>query len=84
MLEGWGGEGRAIRREVGRALRAGGEVGRDAAWWAGLLSVTQRSSDFAAAPARGLTLVAVDYPPDAELADRNLVTRDMRSADDVK
>ena len=37
-----------------------------------------RSSDFAAAPARGLTLIGVDYPPDDELASRITVTRDVR------
>ena len=31
-------------------------------------------------PARGLTLVGVDYPPDGQLAARTRVTRDLRSA----
>ena len=48
-----------------------------------LLTATARSSDFAAAPARGLTLVSVDYPADTELAERNRVTRDMRTSDEV-
>ncbi len=43
--------------------------------------ITQRSSDYAAAPARGLTLVGVDYPPDSELQARTLITRDMRTRD---
>ena len=43
------------------------------AWCAALLDSTQRSSDFAAAPARGLTLVGVDYPTDEELAARTKV-----------
>ncbi|MBB2989924.1 tRNA pseudouridine38-40 synthase [Mycolicibacterium iranicum] len=69
-----------VRSLVG-ALLAVGEHRRDAAWCAALLKSTRRSSDFAAAPARGLTLVGVDYPPDDELLARNLVTRDLRTAD---
>lgn len=71
-----------VRSLVG-ALLAVGEHRRDSAWLAGLLDASRRSSDFAAAPARGLTLVGVDYPPDAELAARTLVTRDLRSADEI-
>jgi tRNA pseudouridine38-40 synthase len=47
------------------------------------LTSTRRSSDFATAPARGLTLVGVDYPADAELEARILVTRDRRTPDEV-
>jgi tRNA pseudouridine38-40 synthase len=43
------------------------------------LTSTGRSSDYAAAPAQGLTLVGVDYPPDDQLAARSVVTRDLRS-----
>ena len=71
-----------VRSLVG-ALLAVGEHRRDAAWCTRLLTATARSSDFAAAPARGLTLVSVDYPPDAELAERNRVTRDMRTSGEV-
>jgi tRNA pseudouridine38-40 synthase len=67
-----------VRSLVG-ALLAVGEHRRSPAWCRELLSATSRSSDFAAAPAHGLTLVAVDYPPDDELESRNLITRDMRS-----
>lgn len=67
-----------VRSLVG-ALLAVGEGRRDAAWCAGLLDAGKRSSDFAAAPARGLTLVGVDYPADAELAARIRVTRDLRT-----
>jgi tRNA pseudouridine38-40 synthase len=67
-----------VRSLVG-ALLAVGEGRRTAAWCRGLLTATDRSSDFAAAPARGLTLIGVDYPPDNELASRNLITRDLRS-----
>ncbi len=71
-----------VRSLVG-ALLAVGEHRRDAAWCAGLLDATRRSSDFAAAPARGLTLVGVDYPADEDLAARNVVTRDLRTADEI-
>jgi tRNA pseudouridine38-40 synthase len=67
-----------VRSLVG-ALLAVGEHRRDAAWCAGLLDATRRSSDFAAAPARGLTLVGVDYPADEDLEARNAVTRDLRT-----
>lgn len=69
-----------VRSLVG-ALLAVGEGRREPAWCATLLTATARSSDFAAAPARGLSLVRVDYPPDAELAARVAVTRDTRTRD---
>ncbi|WP_198291001.1 tRNA pseudouridine(38-40) synthase TruA [Mycobacterium sp. 155] len=67
-----------VRSLVG-ALLAVGEGRRESAWIAGLLGADRRSSDFAAAPARGLTLVAVDYPPDDQLVARIAVTRDLRT-----
>lgn len=67
-----------VRSLVG-ALLAVGEGRREPAWCASLLDATKRSSDFAAAPARGLTLVGVDYPPDDQLAARIGVTRDLRT-----
>jgi tRNA pseudouridine38-40 synthase len=67
-----------VRSLVG-ALLAVGEGRREPAWIAGLLGVDRRSSEFAAAPARGLTLVGVDYPPDDQLAARIAVTRDLRT-----
>lgn len=69
-----------VRSLVG-ALIAVGERRREPEWCAGLLSATRRSSEFAAAPPQGLTLVGVDYPPDDELAARTLVTRDLRVID---
>ncbi|MGA5536692.1 tRNA pseudouridine(38-40) synthase TruA [Mycolicibacterium nivoides] len=69
-----------VRSLVG-AMLAVGEGRRSPEWTAGLLSEASRSSDFAAAPARGLTLVQVDYPADDELEARNLITRDVRTAD---
>ncbi|WP_372510116.1 tRNA pseudouridine(38-40) synthase TruA [Mycolicibacterium pyrenivorans] len=71
-----------VRSLVG-ALLAVGEHRREPSWCAALLTATRRSSDFAAAPARGLTLVGVDYPPDGELAARNLVTRDVRTVEEL-
>ena len=67
-----------VRSLVG-ALLAVGEHKRTAAWCRELLTAAERSSDFAAAPPQGLTLMQVDYPPDDELAARNLITRDLRS-----
>jgi tRNA pseudouridine38-40 synthase len=67
-----------VRSLVG-ALLAVGEHKRTAEWCRELLTATARSSDFAAAPPEGLTLIGVDYPPDDELAARNLITRDLRS-----
>ena len=69
-----------VRSVVG-ALLAVGEGRRELGWCAGLLTARQRSSDFAAAPARGLTLIGVDYPPDDQLAARTTTTRDVRSLD---
>lgn len=66
-----------VRSLVG-ALLAVGEGRRGSDWIAALLDSTARSSDFAAAPARGLTLVGVDYPRDDQLAARTLLTRDVR------
>ena len=71
-----------VRSLVG-ALLAVGEGRREPGWCAELLTATRRSSDFAAAPARGLTFLAVDYPPDDQLGARIRVTRGVRSADEV-
>ncbi|MGB3284411.1 MAG: tRNA pseudouridine(38-40) synthase TruA [Mycolicibacter algericus] len=67
-----------VRSLVGAVL-AVGEHRRDAAWCAGLLNASRRSSDFTAAPARGLTLVGVDYPPDDQLGARTAITRELRT-----
>ncbi|BBU24113.1 tRNA pseudouridine(38-40) synthase TruA [Mycobacterium xenopi] len=71
-----------VRSLVG-ALLAVGEHRRSTAWCRELLTATRRSSDFTAAPARGLTLVGVDYPSDDELEARMLVTRDLRDPDEL-
>jgi tRNA pseudouridine38-40 synthase len=72
-----------VRSLVG-ALLAVGEGRREPSWCAELLTATRRSSEFTAAPARGLTFVAVDYPPDDQLEARMTVTRDVRTADEVQ
>ena len=69
-----------VRSLVG-ALLTVGEHRRTATWCSELLTSTQRSSDFAAAPPRGLTMVGVDYPPDSELEARTLITRELRTRD---
>jgi tRNA pseudouridine38-40 synthase len=69
-----------VRSLVG-ALLAVGEHRHSPQWCRELLTATKRSSDFAAAPAQGLTLAQVDYPPDDELAARILITRDLRTRD---
>ncbi|GAA1878011.1 tRNA pseudouridine(38-40) synthase TruA [Pseudonocardia ailaonensis] len=68
-----------VRSLVGAMLDVG--RGRRAVDWpASLLARTSRESGVAVAPAHGLTLVAVDYPPDSELAARTAVTRNVRAA----
>jgi tRNA pseudouridine38-40 synthase len=57
--------------DVGRGRRA-------VSWPVALLSRAERASDVGVAPAHGLTLVGVDYPPDDELAARAAVTRRLR------
>ena len=69
-----------VRSLVG-ALLSVGEGRREPGWAATLLDAGARSSDFAAALARGLTLIRVDYPPDVELAARAEATRDLRTLD---
>ena len=69
-----------VRSLVG-ALLAVGEHRREPGWCATLLGASRRSSDFAAAPPQGLTLVSVDYPADDQLEARTKVTRDLRVAD---
>lgn len=69
-----------VRSLVG-ALLAVGEHRRSPQWCAGLLTSTRRSSDFTAAPARGLTMIGVDYPADDQLEARTRLTRDVRRVD---
>jgi tRNA pseudouridine38-40 synthase len=66
-----------VRSLVG-ALLAVGEGRRPAGWPASRLALTTRADDVPVAPAAGLTLVRVDYPPEDQLAARALVTRAKR------
>jgi tRNA pseudouridine38-40 synthase len=68
-----------VRSLVG-ALLAVGRDQRPPEWPAELLSRTKRSSEVTVAPAHGLTLVAVDYPPESELAARAEQTRRIRDS----
>ena len=66
-----------VRSLVG-ALLAGGGGRRPAGWPAAQLVRAERSGEVTVAPAHGLTLVEVGYPPDAELAARAEATRRRR------
>lgn len=67
-----------VRSLVGAVL-AVGEGRRTPEWVAGLLDERERSSSVTVAPAHGLSLLGVDYPPEADLAARNAQTREMRT-----
>ncbi|MGL6234613.1 MAG: tRNA pseudouridine(38-40) synthase TruA [Segniliparus sp.] len=66
-------------RSLVGAVTAVAEGRRDLAWCAGLLAAPSRSSEVAVAPAHGLCLTGVDYPPEAEWEARNQRTRDTRA-----
>jgi tRNA pseudouridine38-40 synthase len=66
-----------VRSLVG-CLLAIGEGRRDVGWAAQVLAASQRDSAVAVAPAHGLTLEEVAYPPDAEVGARVEVTRARR------
>ncbi len=66
-----------VRSLVG-CLMAVGEGRRDAGWAAEVLAAEQRDSAVTVAPAHGLTLEEVGYPPDTELAARVEITRARR------
>lgn len=68
-----------VRGLVG-ALLAVGAGRRSVGWPEELLQHRTRCSAITVAPARGLSLAGVDYPPDADLAARNARTRDIRTA----
>lgn len=65
-------------RAIAGALVAVGEHRRDLDWIRSLLNVEFKPSDVPVLPAQGLTLINVDYPPDAELAARAAQTRAKR------
>ena len=66
-----------VRSLVG-CLLAIGEARRDVGWAAEVLAASRRESAVAVAPAHGLTLEEVGYPPDAELGARVEITRARR------
>lgn len=66
-----------VRSLVGALLDVG-RGRRPVDWPAALLTRAERADDVAVAPAHGLTLVGVDYPPDDQLAARAGVTRSVR------
>jgi tRNA pseudouridine38-40 synthase len=68
-----------VRSMVG-ALVAVGEGRRSTSWPAEVLQSGERDPGVQVLPPHGLTLVAVDYPPDGELAERVRHTRRRRDA----
>jgi tRNA pseudouridine38-40 synthase len=66
-----------VRALVG-CLVAIGEGRRQVSWAAEVLAAGRRDSSVAVAPAHGLTLEEVGYPPDAELGARVEITRSRR------
>ncbi|GIF12300.1 tRNA pseudouridine(38-40) synthase TruA [Actinoplanes teichomyceticus] len=68
----------AMVRSLVGAMLAVGEGRREPEWPAKLLTLRERSSEVAVAPAHGLTLVAVGYPDAAEYAARADATRRRR------
>ncbi|AEG83164.1 tRNA pseudouridine(38-40) synthase TruA [Corynebacterium ulcerans] len=71
-----------VRSLVGSCLVIG-EGKRPEGFADSLLTETSRSSRVPVAPAKGLSLVGVDYPADSELLARADVTRAVRTADDI-
>ncbi|MEY8566100.1 tRNA pseudouridine(38-40) synthase TruA [Corynebacteriaceae bacterium 7-707] len=67
-----------VRSLVGAVLTVG-EGRRGAGFTGGLLEERSRSSAVPVAPACGLNLVSVQYPPEEEMAARAAVTRDRRA-----
>jgi tRNA pseudouridine38-40 synthase len=68
-----------VRSVVG-ALAAVGDGAKPIHWPATMLNRSTRCDEITVAPARGLTLVAVGYPADSELAARAQQTRTLRDA----
>jgi tRNA pseudouridine38-40 synthase len=66
-------------RSLMGALLAVGEGRKPITWPGSLLTSPVRVSDITVAPALGLTLTAVDYPADADLAARADLTRNVRT-----
>lgn len=75
---------RSMVRSLIGALLAVGDGRRAPEWPASLLAHSIRASDVQVAPAHGLTLVDVGYPPDDQLADRASLTRTRRQASELR
>ncbi len=71
-----------VRSLVG-CLVAVGEGRRDASWAGEVLAAAQRDPAVKVAPAHGLTLEEVSYPPDADLAARAEAARSVRTLEDA-
>ena len=67
-----------VRNLVGAAVRVG-EGRFEPPWMAELLANKTRVSESLVFPARGLTLIGVDYPADSELHARILKTMAIRA-----
>ncbi|MFG1926238.1 tRNA pseudouridine(38-40) synthase TruA [Cryptosporangium sp. NPDC048952] len=67
-----------VRSLIG-SLLAVGEGRKPASWPASLLTLADRAGGVHVAPPHGLTLMAVEYPPDEELAARIDLTRRVRT-----
>ena len=67
-----------VRSLVG-ALLAVGEGRKPVDWPGSLLTAESRASGVTVAPAHGLVLTGVDYPPDDQLAARAELTRNVRT-----
>ncbi len=67
-----------VRALVGSLITVG-EMRAPADRPAALLAAGERTAEIHVTPAHGLTLLAVDYPPDEALADRSAATRATRS-----
>jgi tRNA pseudouridine38-40 synthase len=68
----------AMVRSLVGALLAVGDGRRPSSWPALLLNQTERCGEVAVAPAHGLTLVQVGYPPAEQWAERAALTRHRR------
>ena len=66
-----------VRALVGSLITVG-EMRAPADRPAELLAARERTAEIHVAPAHGLTLIAVDYPPDVALTTRSAVTRATR------
>ncbi len=71
-----------VRSLVG-ALAMVGRGKRDESWLRTLIASPSRGNAVPVAPARGLTLVGVDYPPEEEWATRSSAARSLRLPDEV-